>query len=87
MRFFNVFSIVIFKEKIRFAISYLQYLIRAKTAHSIHSPFVFDFIQNVLKRKYNTDLFEKIEKQRSTLLSNHNYIQINDLGAGSRIFK
>lgn len=87
MRFFNVFSIVIFKEKIRFAISYLQYLIRAKTAHGIHSPFVFDFIQNVLKRKYNTDLFEKIEKQRSALLSNHNYIQINDLGAGSRIFK
>jgi predicted O-methyltransferase YrrM len=57
-----------------------------KRGFGIHSPFVFDFINNVLE---NNDVFygfEKIERIRKKLSLNDNQIDINDLGAGSQKF-
>ena len=51
----------------------------------MHSPFVFDFIRNVLnnKNKYAPPL--EIEQLRKELLNDNRTIEIEDLGAGSRI--
>ena len=65
---------------------YLKYYFRAKTKHSIHSPFVFDFVTNVLEqKKVRTEQLYKIEKLRKELSSYNKEIKINDFGAGSEL--
>lgn len=49
----------------------------------MHSPFVFDFIQNVLQHK-NSPAPAEIEVLRRRLLRNKTLLSIEDLGAGSR---
>ena len=55
--------------------------------HGIHSPFVFDFVKNVLNDKRWFYAFAPIEMTRNNLLKNHSYIQVDDLGAGSVVSK
>lgn len=51
----------------------------------MHSPFVFDFILNVLNNKSNYKAPQEIEQLRKQLLSDKRIIEIEDFGAGSRI--
>ena len=51
--------------------------------HGIHSPFIFDFIKNVLNDKKKYECYESIEKKRNELLQDKRVIDVEDLGAGS----
>jgi predicted O-methyltransferase YrrM len=51
--------------------------------HGIHSPFVFNFIKDVLNDKRKIEGAEKIEEMRRHLLHNNSSIEVIDLGAGS----
>lgn len=67
--------------------NYLHYIFTSYGKHHVHSPFVFEFITQVLedckpKSDYNT-----IEKIRKDFLKNERQIEILDLGAGSRKMK
>ena len=53
--------------------------------HGIHSPFIFDFVKNVLNDKRDFYAFGPIESLRQKLIADHSIIQVDDLGAGSRI--
>jgi predicted O-methyltransferase YrrM len=53
--------------------------------HGIHSPFVFDFLTNVLQDKTKYDCYKKIEKIRTELLQNNSLIHVEDYGAGSSV--
>jgi predicted O-methyltransferase YrrM len=53
--------------------------------HGMHSPFVFDFILNVLNNKSDYQSPKEIEQLRKQLLSDKRIIEIEDFGAGSRI--
>jgi predicted O-methyltransferase YrrM len=64
-------------------ISYVKYLLQAKGPHGTHSPFIFSFINEVLKDKRQFYAFEEIENLRSELLQNNTTIEIEDFGAGS----
>ena len=65
---------------------YLKYYFRAKTKYSIHSPFVFDFVTNILEqKKVRTEQLNKIETLRKELSSNNKKIEIKDFGAGSEL--
>lgn len=64
-------------------LSYAKYFLKAKGAHGTHSPFIFSFINEVLKDKRNFYAFEEIEKLREHLVKNHTEIEIEDFGAGS----
>ncbi len=68
---------------------YIHYYINASSAkgHGVHSPFVFDFIKNVLNDKNEYDCYERIEKQRKELLRNAKIITVEDFGAGSAVIK
>ena len=57
-----------------------------KGGHGVHSPFVFDFINNVLEVSGKYYGFEAIEEIRKEYLYNDAIIKINDLGAGSKRF-
>jgi len=66
---------------------YISYFIHSKNGkgHGIHSPFVFDFVINVLNDKTKYDCYEKIEALRSKLLHNNAIIDVEDFGAGSAL--
>ncbi len=63
---------------------YINYYFRANTKYSVHSPFVFEFITKVLKRKtLKTGQIGNIENLRKQLLSSKEEINVLDFGAGS----
>jgi predicted O-methyltransferase YrrM len=64
---------------------YILYRLTASNGkgHGVHSPFVFDFIQNVLEDGKKYECYAAIESQRKKLLQDDTVIQIEDFGAGS----
>jgi predicted O-methyltransferase YrrM len=65
---------------------YLVYLLRSKTKHGVHSPFVYKLLTDVIQaREEKFYAYDKIEYLRSVLLKNNKEINITDLGAGSKI--
>ena len=54
--------------------------------HSLHSPFLFNFYQEIIKDDGKSH-FEEIERLRKKLLKSRDVIEIEDLGAGSRMSK
>jgi predicted O-methyltransferase YrrM len=64
--------------------AYLKYRNQAVNEHKIHSPFVFEFFNEIIKKaKYLED--ESIETMRRNLLKKKDKkVQVNDLGQGSR---
>lgn len=66
---------------------YLRYYLAASNGegHGIHSPFVFDFIKNVLRDKKRYDCYPIIEQRRKILLSDPAIIEVEDFGAGSAV--
>lgn len=67
--------------------SYLNHLVRARGPHGIHSPFVYSLITEVLRNDHERPEFEAIEQLREELLSSDRTIEVNDLGAGSRVLE
>lgn len=65
---------------------YLQYYVNASNGkgHGVHSPFVYQFIQEVLLDKQKPIDANIIEAKRADLLSNNTSIEVWDRGAGSR---
>lgn len=70
-------------NKIAVLRDHLQYYCSAKTRYGIHSPFVFDFICNVLNKKTDSREISDLEALRKKLKKNNNLIAITDMGAGS----
>lgn len=66
------------------AVAYLKYFYRAKTIYSVHSPFLYQFVNATLEDKRLFYALEEIEYLRESLLRNNNTITVEDLGAGSR---
>ena len=68
---------------------YIHYYFTASNGkgHGIHSPFVFDFIENVLNDRKQYPAYTLIEQQRKLLLANTAVIEVEDFGAGSTVIK
>lgn len=75
--------------RFQLAKKYLHYYITASNGkgHGIHSPFVFDFIKNVLRDKKQYDWYDIIETGRQRLLKQPAQIEVEDFGAGSAVIK
>ena len=74
-------------SKLQLASKYIQYWLRASNGkgHGIHSPFVFDFVTNVLNDTRTFYCYETIELLREELMGNEELLTIEDFGAGSRV--
>jgi predicted O-methyltransferase YrrM len=72
-------------SKAQLASKYIRYYITASngSGHGIHSPFVFDFITNVLNDKRNFYAYNKIENCRNQMLHDARELLVEDYGAGS----
>jgi predicted O-methyltransferase YrrM len=68
--------------------NYIKYYLNAKSAHGVHSPFVYKFITELLENR-NEDYyqFRELDQLREQLLEDDSMIEITDFGAGSKVFK
>ena len=71
-------------NSIQLFFKYLQYLKKSKTRYRVHSHFVFDLVENVLRKQSPYYAFKEIEKWRDALVEDNTKIRTKDLGAGSR---
>lgn len=67
--------------------SYLKFLWDSKNEHGVHSPFVFNLVTKCFYDKKNYAEYAILKNYRNSLLSNKETIEVNDFGAGSRVFK
>ncbi|MBL0270361.1 MAG: class I SAM-dependent methyltransferase [Chitinophagaceae bacterium] len=67
------------------ALKYLRYYLGASNGkgHGLHSPFVFDFVTNVLNDRQTYPAYATVESLRSRLLKDQRVLPVLDLGAGS----
>ena len=63
--------------------SYIKFLISGTSKHSVHSPFLYHFIQNVLDHRGIFYCFPAIELVRKKVCQDKKIIKKSDLGAGS----
>lgn len=75
--------------RFQLAKKYLHYYLTASNGkgHGIHSPFVFDFVKNVLNDKHSYPAYQPIESLRKKLLADSTVIEVEDFGAGSSVIK
>ena len=53
----------------------------------MHSPFVFDFITQILNDKTVYPEYNKVEALRKQLLNDKKFLEVKDFGAGSSVAK
>jgi predicted O-methyltransferase YrrM len=66
---------------------YIHYRIHAKSRHGIHSPFVYNLVDQYLSKKIGSSITRPIENIRKQLLRDSSIIQFEDFGAGSKKLK
>ena len=66
--------------------SWVEHLVKARSRHAVHSPFVYELTDQVLRVNDTRPEFATIERLRDDLLASDQVIRVNDLGAGSRVF-
>lgn len=71
-------------SKIQLAYKYLKYRLNAKTKFDIHSPFIFDFVTDVIGNTRHYYAYDEIEMLREHLLNDERTIRVEDFGAGSK---
>ncbi|RDC63482.1 O-methyltransferase [Adhaeribacter pallidiroseus] len=64
---------------------YLQHFFKSSRLHGIHSPFVFNLYNRVIRHTGSFYVFPEIENLRRSLYSRPNKIPVRDYGAGSRV--
>lgn len=71
----------------RFARNYIRHYFTSKNRHGIHSPFVYELIDNVIYDFNAKTEYLPIEQIRQQLLQSKTKVTVVDLGAGSHINK
>jgi len=69
-------------KNLLFFLKYLRYFITARNRHGIHSPFVYELLNEVIYDERWYYAFDEIEAVRAELLRNNNEIGMVDYGAG-----
>ena len=72
-------------SKIKFISDFIKYRFKSGNEHNIHSPYLFEFYNNVICDESPFYLYEDIESIRAKLLLTDMEISIEDHGAGSRV--
>lgn len=74
-------------SRLQLARKYIRYYLTASNGkgHGVHSPFVYDFIRNVLNDRKPYPLWERIGSLRERLTKDMTMLEVEDLGAGSAV--
>jgi predicted O-methyltransferase YrrM len=65
-------------------LSFLKFLLRSKGLHRVHSPFVFHFYHELIRRGQHYSDFDKLSNIRLELLNNKTPIQRAGIGASAK---
>lgn len=57
-----------------------------RKGHGVHSPFVYDLVENVFSNTFEFYAFNELNKTRKQLQLNDAELEVTDLGAGSKKF-
>ena len=71
-------------EKIKIIQRYLKYYRKADTIYQVHSPYVYEFAEQVLEDDRDFYAFDTVEYLRNILKQNKDTITLTDFGAGSK---
>ena len=74
-------------SKFKFLLNYTKYCFKSGNEHSIHSPYLFRFYNDVICDENPFYVYEDIESIRAKLLMTDMQIAIEDHGAGSKVNK
>lgn len=77
-------TVKINKMGIKTILKYLNYNLTSYTEHDLHSPFLYNLYIELIKNELPFDDFNQLNTIRKQLLKNPTYIEITDLGAGSK---
>ncbi len=74
---------------LKLSVKYLKYYLTAANGkgHGIHSPFVYEFVEQLLNDKKKYACYAEIENRRAALLKDNTVIEVEDFGAGSSVIK
>jgi len=72
---------------VQYGLRFLGYYFRAATRYDIHSPFVAEFVREVLEEQRWYYPFSDIEHIRQELKRSRRIIPVSDYGAGSRVHR
>jgi predicted O-methyltransferase YrrM len=67
--------------------TYLFFLWKSTNQHGVHSPFIYDFVTKCLYAKSKPGVFSVFLQNKKQLLANRQKVEVQDFGAGSKIFK
>ena len=73
-------------SKFKTALRYLKYLRKGKSKYFIHSPFVFEFVDEVLFNKHHFYAYDEVEKRRDLLLISDRKVNVTDFGGCFFVF-
>ena len=76
-------------NKLTLAKKFIRYYLTAANGrgHGIHSPFVYQFVRNVLNDDKEYYAYDRVEAVREQMLKDHSVIEVEDRGAGSSVSK
>ena len=72
-------------SKARLVYRYFQHQLQGKKRHGLHSPFVYELVDQVILDHGPREAYAPIEKLRKSLLQSKAVIEVKDFGAGSHI--
>lgn len=72
-------------SKFKTGLRFLKYLKKGKSKYFIHSPFVFEFVDEVLFNTHDYYAYQEVEARRELLLNSEKKIKVTDFGAGSKV--
>jgi predicted O-methyltransferase YrrM len=74
-------------SRLKLAEKYLRYYLRAANGrgHGVHSPFVYELVRGVLCDRTSYASYAAIEGLRRRLLKDDGVVEVEDMGAGSRV--
>jgi len=64
-------------------IRYFNYRIKAKSRYKVHSPFVYELVENVFRDKTRFKEYKELNKARRKLLDRTDKIEVMDFGISS----
>ncbi len=65
-------------------LSFIKFYFKASTFYRVHSPFLFELLENTIEDQRRFYAFDRIEKYRRQLKKDTTILAVEDLGAGSK---
>lgn len=66
--------------------SYIKFLGRSTTKHGVHSPFVYQLVNQGFNTQTPKNIVTQLQAYNRQLFENSTVIEVTDFGAGSRVF-